>query len=242
MIFPFIKPFHKFSHMTHVRNTFYCSFALLCQWRHKSEHYALGRFSRSIFSKYKILFLWNIDIFRNYHVIKRIWNEFSFHTVFMKLVVCFTSPRHRLERFINTEWNENSFQILYVHYITFYIQHYMDKSTTITDRHRNIPVFQIEIKLYRTVGLNLVKSIGHFGLSSPKSLGRLHIYINRINNTHSSLIKWVYCIIWFTYKEVNTISHFLKKSYLNLYFISSYWYSDHVGRHYRYEYAYYVVA
>ena len=29
-------------------------------------------------------------------------------------------------------------------------------------------VFQIEIKLYRTVGLNLVKSIGHFGLSSQK--------------------------------------------------------------------------
>ena len=29
-------------------------------------------------------------------------------------------------------------------------------------------VFQIGIKLYRTVGLNLVKSIGHFGLSSQK--------------------------------------------------------------------------
>ena len=29
-------------------------------------------------------------------------------------------------------------------------------------------VFQIEIKLYRTVGLSLVKSIGHFGLSSQK--------------------------------------------------------------------------
>ena len=29
-------------------------------------------------------------------------------------------------------------------------------------------VFQIEIKLYRTVGLNLVKSIGHFDLSSQK--------------------------------------------------------------------------
>ena len=29
-------------------------------------------------------------------------------------------------------------------------------------------VFQIEIKPYRTVGLNLVKSIGHFGLLSQK--------------------------------------------------------------------------
>ena len=29
-------------------------------------------------------------------MIKRIWNEFSFHTVFMKLVVCFISPRQRL--------------------------------------------------------------------------------------------------------------------------------------------------
>ena len=66
------------------------------------------------------IFSWNIDIFRNYHVIKRIWNEFSFHTVFMKLVMCFISPRQRLRdikhttRFINTVWNENSFQILYL--------------------------------------------------------------------------------------------------------------------------------
>ena len=30
--------------------------------------------------------------FWNYHVIKRIWNEFSFHTVFMKLVVCVYIP------------------------------------------------------------------------------------------------------------------------------------------------------
>ena len=49
---------------------------------------------------------------------KIIWNEFSFHTVFMKLVMCFISPCQRLgdtkhtTRFINTVWNENSFQIL----------------------------------------------------------------------------------------------------------------------------------
>ena len=29
-------------------------------------------------------------------------------------------------------------------------------------------VFQIEIQLHRTVGLNVVKSIGHFGLLSEK--------------------------------------------------------------------------
>ena len=80
---------------------------------------------RAIFARnfLKILLSWNIDIFRNYHVIKRIWNEFSFHTVFMKLVVCFISPRQRLgdmkhtTRFINTLWNENLFQILYFHNI-----------------------------------------------------------------------------------------------------------------------------
>ena len=44
-------------------------------------------------------------------------------------------------------------------------------------------------------------------------------------------------------KEVNTISHVFKKiSHPNLYFISSYWYSDHVGIHYRDKYAYYAVA
>ena len=40
---------------------------------------ATGWFSRGNFSKY-ILFSWKIYIFRNYHAIKRIWNEFSFHT------------------------------------------------------------------------------------------------------------------------------------------------------------------
>ena len=77
---------------------------------------------RAIFARYFLkihTFSWNIDIFRNYHVIKRIWNEFSFHTVFMKRVVCFISPRQRLgnikhtTRFMNTVWNENSFQNLY---------------------------------------------------------------------------------------------------------------------------------
>ena len=54
-------------------------------------------------------------------MIKRIWHEFSFHTVFMKLVAYFISPRQRLgdvkhtTRFINTVWNENSFQILYIY-------------------------------------------------------------------------------------------------------------------------------
>ena len=70
------------------------------------------------------------------HVIERILNEFSLHTVFIKLVVCFISPRQRLGDikthnsfnkyrkrrgdikhtacFINTVWNENSFQILYL--------------------------------------------------------------------------------------------------------------------------------
>ena len=50
----------------------------------------------------------------------RIWNEFSFPTVFMKRVVCFISPslwrgdiKHTTS-FINTVWNENSFQILFI--------------------------------------------------------------------------------------------------------------------------------
>ena len=50
----------------------------------------------------------------------RIWNEFSFHTVFMKRVVCFYIPslwrgdiKHTTS-FINTVWNENSFQILFI--------------------------------------------------------------------------------------------------------------------------------
>ena len=47
--------------------------------------------------------------------IYRIWNEFSFHTVFMKRVVCFISPslwrgdiKHTTS-FINTVWNENNY-------------------------------------------------------------------------------------------------------------------------------------
>ena len=55
-----------------------------------------------------------------YKNIYRIWNEFSFHTVFMKRVVCFISPslwrgdiKHTTS-FINTVWNENSFQILFI--------------------------------------------------------------------------------------------------------------------------------
>ena len=54
----------------------------------------------------------------------RIWNEFSFHTVFMKRVVCFISPslwrgdiKHTTS-FINTVWNENSFQILFITCLT----------------------------------------------------------------------------------------------------------------------------
>ena len=50
----------------------------------------------------------------------RIWNEFSFHTVFMKRVVCFISPslwrgdiKHTTS-FINAVWNKNSFQILFI--------------------------------------------------------------------------------------------------------------------------------
>ena len=77
--------------------------ALWCRVKHNAS----GRFSHGIFSKY-IIFSWNIHNFRNYRVIKRIWNEFSFHTVFMKL----GDIKHTTS-FINTVWNENSFQILY---------------------------------------------------------------------------------------------------------------------------------
>ena len=74
--------------------------------------------------------------FRNYNVIKRIWNKFSFHTVFMKLVVCFISPRQRFgdikhtTRFINTVWNENSFQILYLLFQNFTIILWWHPSTS----------------------------------------------------------------------------------------------------------------
>ena len=51
----------------------------------------------------------------------RIWNEFSFHTVFMKRVVCFYIPEplargyiNHTTSFINTVCNENSFQILFI--------------------------------------------------------------------------------------------------------------------------------
>ena len=53
-------------------------------------------------------------------MIKRIWNKFSFHTVFMKLVAYFISPRQRLgdikhtTRFMNTVCTENSFQYIYI--------------------------------------------------------------------------------------------------------------------------------
>ena len=50
-------------------------------------------------------------------------------------------------------------------------------------------------------------------------------------------------VLHYLVKEVNNISNVFKKiSHPNLYFISSYWYSDHGGKHYKYEYAYYVVA
>ena len=54
------------------------------------------------------------------HYIYRIWNEFSFHTVFMKRFVCFRCPslwwwyiKHTTS-FINTVWNEIPFQILFI--------------------------------------------------------------------------------------------------------------------------------
>ena len=56
--------------------------------------------------------------------IYRIWNEFSFHTVFMKRVRVFITPslwrgyiKHATS-FINTVWNENSFQILFITCLT----------------------------------------------------------------------------------------------------------------------------
>ena len=54
------------------------------------------------------------DVAKYIFDIYRIWNEFSFHTVFMKRVVRFISPSlwrgdiKRTTSFINTVWNENS--------------------------------------------------------------------------------------------------------------------------------------
>ena len=50
---------------------------------------------RRVFSQNTHFFHEILIFFRNYHVIKRIWSEFSFHTVSMKLVVCFICPRQR---------------------------------------------------------------------------------------------------------------------------------------------------
>ena len=125
MIFPLIKPFHKFSNMTQVTETLFTavsrSFASDVIRRSMTSRKA--RCFRAIFARNFLKippFLWNIDIFRNYHVIKRIWNELSFHTIFMKLM-CFISPslwpgdiKHTTRFIKNTLWNENSFQILYV--------------------------------------------------------------------------------------------------------------------------------
>ena len=127
IIFPFITPFHKFSNMTHV---------YIILFKAASRSFVSDVLRRSIltsrkarcfraifarnFLKIHTFFMKYWHFFRNYHVIKRIWNEFSFHTVFMKLFMCFISPRQRFgdinhtTRFINTVWSENSFQILYL--------------------------------------------------------------------------------------------------------------------------------
>ena len=118
----FHKAFHKFSiwHMLH--NTFTAvshSFARDVIRKSIMTSRKARRF-RAIFGRN---FLKTHTFFMKYlyyHMIKRIWNVFSFHTVFMKRVVCFISPRQRLgdikhtTRFINTVRNENSFQLLHL--------------------------------------------------------------------------------------------------------------------------------
>ena len=66
-----------------------------------------------IFLSHVLHLLSEISLFHKY----RIWNEFSFHTVFIKRVVCFLSKARGYKThksFINTVWNENSFQILFI--------------------------------------------------------------------------------------------------------------------------------
>ena len=121
MTHPFIKLFHKFPYKTRYV-TLFTPFL---------RFFASDVTKRSIMTSRKALcfsaifarnFLKTHSFFMKYwyfFVIKRFWNEFSFHTVFMK-IVCFISPRQRLSdikhttHFINYVWNENSFQIPYI--------------------------------------------------------------------------------------------------------------------------------
>ena len=129
MICPFKKPFHNFFNKTHVTQHFYTSFALLCQWRHKKEHYDVaqnttlhGNF-RVEFSK-KTYFFVKFWYFLELSCDKKDLKWIFIHTVFMKLVVHSISSSLLLgdikhpTRFINTIWNENSIQILYA-YVRF---------------------------------------------------------------------------------------------------------------------------
>ena len=71
--------------------------------RSVNKNVHLGRFLKKVAHCCQVHDMWPFGpLVRNYHVIKRIWNEFSFHTVFMKLVVCFISPCQRLGD-INTQ-------------------------------------------------------------------------------------------------------------------------------------------
>ena len=109
--------------------------------------------------KREISFYITLRIFIN---IYRIWNEFSFHTVFMKRVVCFISPslwrgdiKHTTS-FINTVWNENSFQILFITWYFRKISIFREKSmhfeiiprenrpeTTCFTRRHNAPSYDV---------------------------------------------------------------------------------------------------
>ena len=129
MIFPFIKPFHKFFQY----DTRYITLCTAVSRSFASDVIRKSimtsrkvRCFRAIFARTLLkihTFCMKYSYFLDLACDKRIWNEFSFHTVFMKLIVCFISPRQRLgdikhtTHFINTVWNENSFQILYLYRI-----------------------------------------------------------------------------------------------------------------------------
>ena len=121
MICPYIKPFYKFSNKTHI--TYHFKHQFLASLPVTS--YAGGimtlrkaRPCRAIFAQ----FSQNTHFFLKYivfncHVMKRIWNEFLFHAVFMKIVCLY--PRASFHQY-RMKWKFISDPIL-VYALILYI-------------------------------------------------------------------------------------------------------------------------
>ena len=157
---------------------------------------------------------------------KRIWNEFSFHTVFMKLVVCFISPRHRLRdikhttHFINNVWNRNSFQILYV-YFKYLVNVFDNKFTYVT------------IYIYCPVWRETWRFVQPRKFMSPEGEARRKHEFSGLNKSSCFLTNWaINCLLYRKLKEYFlSRKHALNRSfaYFGLSFsVSETWRAKHV--------------